>query len=263
MRKTFAFVTGILIVIACGGSNGGSVLCGANGATQCGGGQPFCDSALGCVACRSDSDCGATSPRCIEGSCRACATNSDCGATAPSCWADHQCHAACTPTSCPNDISICDTASGDCIGCKQNQDCVGGQNGAICDTALLQCVECETNGDCPATAPHCFLGDHSCVQCFSNSDCPSAQPICDRQDLRCRSGCTSNSDCSNNQTAKICDTANTTCVQCLQKSDCPETAPLCDTQRNICGICLVDADCAATPATPHCNRKGDVYSCIQ
>ena len=180
MKKTFAFASVVFVIIACGGSNGGpgggSAVCGINGSNQCGGQQPFCDSTLGCVECRGDTDCPASDPRCISGRCRACASNSDCGAAAPACWADHQCHASCTPTSCPQETPICDTGTGDCLGCKSNADCAGNQNGTICDTQIARCVECMSNGDCPVSAPRCFLGDHSCVQCLSNSDCGSTAP---------------------------------------------------------------------------------------
>jgi len=254
MKKTLAFAFAVIVIIACGGASGGSVICGRSG--QCGGGQ-FCDSSLGCVQCRVDSDCPAGAPRCIEGDCHACATNADCGIASPSCWADYQCHPACTPTSCPPDLPICDSASTACIGCSSNQDCAQSP-GKLCDTTLARCVACESNGDCPIAAPKCFLGDHTC---FSDGDCSGSTPICD-PDFHCHPGCNSNSDCANNEANKICNTADKTCVQCLLKSDCPQTAPLCDTQRGICAICLVDADCAATPQTPHCNRKGNVYSCV-
>src|SRR5690242_5833341 len=124
------FLTAIVVMFSCSGSHSpaaGSAICGVNGSVQCRTGE-VCNLTYGCSQCNSDKDCPATDPRCIEGRCEVCATNADCGAAMPACWADHRCHAACTSnTDCQNTqgLAICDTASGDCIGCKTNTDCAG------------------------------------------------------------------------------------------------------------------------------------------
>ncbi len=208
MKKAFAFASVVFVAIACGGGanggpGGGSAVCGASGANQCGTGQ-FCDSSLGCVQCRGDSDCPPSNAHCIEGACQSCASNSDCVAAAPSCWADHQCHAACTPTTCSNGLPVCDTSNGDCYECKSNQDCAGKQNATICDPNLALCVECESSGDCPVDAPRCFAGDRTCVQCLANGDCPAAQPLCDPQDFRC-TVCLVDADCASTPKTPHCN----------------------------------------------------------
>src|ERR1700722_2803826 len=118
--------TSVVVLLACGsgsgGPGGGSAICRANGTNACAGAAPICNGDLGCVECNDDSDCPATSPRCIEGRCHACAANSDCGIATPWCWADFTCHAACTTNAnCPPDLSMCESGSGACLQCQSNQ----------------------------------------------------------------------------------------------------------------------------------------------
>src|SRR5262245_52467125 len=98
-----AFAFGALAVAAaCGGSSGstanppgsnGSVICGTNGATDCG--NRKCDPSLGCVECLANGDCPATAPICVHGSCSQCGSNADCPASTPACWLfDRKCHPA-------------------------------------------------------------------------------------------------------------------------------------------------------------------------
>jgi hypothetical protein len=254
------FVTTMIVVFACSsskGPGGGSALCGVNGTDMCRMGE-MCSNTLGCVQCAQDKDCPATDPRCIEGRCQLCATNADCPVAMPACWADHRCHAACTTNAdCMNaggggQLTICDTGTGDCIGCKTNADCTGTMH-PLCDTATDRCVDCLENKDCGAAAPRCYLGDHMCVECLSNSDCGSAQPICQPGDFTCHAGCTSNSQCSG--VTPLCNTVDSQCVQCLANTDCPSTAPLCNTDGGECAVCLTNMDCK-DPTKPICDNMG-------
>ena len=257
----------VLIVVACGGSKGGSLgpgggsaLCGVNGTDQCHGGQT-CSATLGCVDCITSSDCSQPAPLCdtTSGQCVACNGNGDCGAAAPSCWpGDHQCHAACaTNGDCPHGTPICDASSGGvCVQCNASSDCAGTQD-PICDTTSGTCVACGVNSDCPATAPRCFAPAGQCVECLSNADCGAARPICDSHDFTCRPGCTSNSDCGGGGggggggDAPLCDTTTSTCVQCLGNADCANDPGKICADDGTCVVCQASSDCPS--AAPICH----------
>src|SRR5580704_6521099 len=163
------------ILLACGGSSGtgtfgGSALCGVNGSNECNANQ-LCDAVLGCVDCVTNTNCPAAAPVCLDGACVECASNANCSGATPACWpSDRQCHAPCTTSAtCPQNASVCEVSTGDCIGCASTSDCPA--DAKICDAATQQCVECEGNADCPAGAPRCLAREGRCVQCLSGADC--------------------------------------------------------------------------------------------
>jgi hypothetical protein len=138
-----------------------------------------CDPTLGCVACAMDSQCPASMRFCLLGNCVQCKSNTDCGGTTPSCWpANHSCHAACSSTQpCSQDSSarICNPTTGACVGCITGGDCPTSQ--AICDPTSQQCVQCVSRADCAGTStPACV--QNRCVPCATGADCSGATPFC-------------------------------------------------------------------------------------
>jgi hypothetical protein len=138
-----------------------------------------CDPTLGCVTCTMDSHCPASARFCVVGSCVQCKTNTDCGGTTPSCWPGLQmCQAACTSNQqCAQDgnARICNTSTGACVGCNSSADCPTSQS--ICDPTTQQCVQCSSSADCAGTSTPACLRNH-CVQCATNADCPGPMPYC-------------------------------------------------------------------------------------
>jgi hypothetical protein len=71
--------TGDATVSDAGGDGPAQSACPASTAAVC---ARKCDPTLGCVECLGDSDCTGADKFCILGSCVACRTNTDCGAPA-------------------------------------------------------------------------------------------------------------------------------------------------------------------------------------
>lgn len=138
-----------------------------------------CDPTLGCVTCTKDSQCPASARFCVQGSCVQCKTNTDCGGTTPSCWpGDQMCHAACTSNQqCAQDgnARICNASTGACVGCNSAADCPTSQS--LCDATTQQCVQCSSSADCGGTStPACLR--NRCVQCATSGDCSGSMPYC-------------------------------------------------------------------------------------
>jgi hypothetical protein len=254
----------VVSLLACHSSHDGSALCGISGADSCGMNQ-LCSQTFGCVECVVGSDCPQTLPRCVEGECQQCGSNADCGAAMPACWADGQCHPSCGSGSgamqCPQqaNLDVCDTATGDCVGCESDTNCAGTAK-PLCEPTLEECVACLQNSDCGVAAPYCFLGDHTCVVCVSNADCPSDKPICSDRDFQCRAGCTTDSQCM--APTPFCDTSTSQCVACVVGSDCPVATPVCDTGNGTCIVCGSDGDCKE-PGKPICDQQRGADECVQ
>ena len=168
-------------------SIGSGALCGVDGRNDCG---PYmlCDESLGCVECNHDDDCPVAAARCLSGTCVGCrpaadAGTSDCPTSASACWStDDECHAPCSDTSaCPTG-SVCDKASGACVGCTQGSDCASG----VCSEARRTCVECISDATCPGAKPRCRVLTGTCEACTSNADCGHAAPVCDPTTFTCR-----------------------------------------------------------------------------
>jgi hypothetical protein len=81
-----------------------------------------------------------------------------------------------------------------------------------------------------------------------------------------KGGCTSNDDCSKEETNKICDKNVEKCVQCVKSSDCGKNE-ICNPKDNTClAGCSTDADCAnAFPdrkdAKVECSSQKCVIKC--
>src|SRR5688572_7322837 len=103
-------------VPSCGDSDdGGSDGSCARGGDPC---DTFCSGEPGCVECASNSDCGPGEPRCVAGRCEACADNDDCGTGQVCHPREHTCGLACASDGdCDDQAPLCDTASGQCVGC--------------------------------------------------------------------------------------------------------------------------------------------------
>jgi hypothetical protein len=259
-----------------GNTDGGKTLptlCDPAAAAGCGNGRK-CDPALGCVECTVDGDCTAAGrdPFCILGRCEACRTNADCGVAAPACFpGDHQCHASCAVdggTNCQNgngnnnNATICDPATGACIGCNGPTDCPA--TDPICEPTTKSCVSCTKNTDCPAARPRCRIPRFECVECVVSADC-GANRVCNG-DGRCETACTTNQQCTNPNAPK-CNVATGDCVQCSAPTDCTAipNRPICGTQGDRAGRCVqcaTNTDCG-DGGTPFCDKEGQCAQCLK
>lgn len=230
---------------------------GCGGGTEWGGsscddvcpGAKLCDTALGCVDCRGDGDCGAAQPFCELGRCRECSQSDDCG-TGQACFPrDHECKPACeTNANCPeDDESLCNPDTGACVGCITDQDC-GGK--PFCNALNGKCSECVGDGDCGVAAAHCDIGDGECRQCLVDGHCGDNEK-CNDGHCVLDGPCTSNGQCPDNQ---LCNTNDGDCVHCLVNADCNDgKKAFCSLSRDECVECLVSLDCDAGKT---CNGEG-------
>ena len=196
-----------------------------------------------CVACRTDTDCGGTTPRCSTSSytCVACVSDSDCGGTTPRCL----------------------TSSNTCVACLSNSDCTSVSE-SKCSTSNT-CEPCSVTADCHfATSPFCLTTEtpKKCVQCLADSDCSSTSltPKCSTSTNTCVQ-CNSDSDCTSLIAPKC---SSNTCIACSSDSDCHfSTTPKCLTSSTPaqCVQCLLDTDCASSSTTPICSTT--LFGCIQ
>lgn len=236
-----------LVGLALGSLLGGAVFFPSCGGNTWGGGScddpcpngRLCDTVLGCVECRADSDCPAVEPFCVFGSCRECADSGDCG-TGKACWPkDHTCQPACTGNSdCPNDEPICDQATGACVmECAKDSDCGAAQ--PFC-APNGECGECANNSHCGAAAPFCDPKDGECHECIVDGQCGSNE-ACNDHHCVFAGPCTQNADCGGDFPA--CDLATGDCVECVVDADCDnQNRPFC-VPGHTCEECAVDTDC--------------------
>jgi Cys-rich repeat protein len=192
---------GVLVADSGGAAIGDSGVALGDASAQCGlcPHDQHCDLILGCVTCTMDSHCPASARYCVLGSCVQCKTNTDCGGTTPSCWPGIQmCHAACTSNQqCAQDgnARICNTSTGACVGCNSTADCPTSQS--ICDPTTQQCVQCSSSADCAGTStPACLR--NRCVECATSADCPNGMPYCATGDPPRCVQCLQNAQCPPN-----------------------------------------------------------------
>jgi hypothetical protein len=232
---------------ATGGLDGDSCTVGGDKCT-------FCSATVGCADCLSDGDCGVAAPRCVLGRCSACADNADCGAGQACFPMDHQCHPKCTSTNdCHGPDMLCDTQTGECVGCIEATDCPADRPLCVAETG--QCSECAKNADCPITNPACDLADGHCEQCNIDSDC-EAGFACDH-DHHCKSSCSNDSECTADHPR--CLVSSGDCVDCLHATDCGAAEPACVDNR--CVQCAVDVDCRPVSGEPFCDTHRD--QCVE
>ncbi len=209
----------------------------------------MCDTALGCVECRTDDDCGAGQPFCVLGSCHACATTNDCGAGQACFPRDFECRPACSSNAdCKEDNApLCNPETKACVGCITVQDCSGRP---FCDLLTGRCAECQGDGDCGAAQPHCDVGSGECRTCIVDAHCPSGEKCSDHQCVL-DGPCTANNQCAD---GRLCDVQSGECVVCLTDADCKDGSKnRCSPSLDRCVECVVNADCDANKT---CNAEG-------
>lgn len=113
---------------------------------------------------------------------------------------------------CALPAAFCDTASGRCVECRDEDDCDRG----TCDLATHTCRQsCSENNDCDGRRRTlCVLARGVCVECANDTHCDVGLAIC----------------------------RNDVCIECMSDSDC-ENDRRCEVARNRCRECLEDADC--------------------
>lgn len=202
-------------------------------------GAKLCDTTLGCVDCRFDTDCGDADPRCVLGRCRECASSADCSAGQACHPRDHTCKPTCADNAdCTEDKALlCDKATGACVGCITADDC-GAQ--PFCDATTGQCADCLESADCSLAEPFCDIADGECKQCLTDAHC-GANEKCDGDKCVLDGPCTANGQCPND---KLCNLETGACVDCLGDGDCGNGGkPLCSLDLGQCVECLLDEDC--------------------
>ncbi|MBK8998931.1 MAG: choice-of-anchor L domain-containing protein [Myxococcales bacterium] len=146
---------------------------------------------------------------------------------------------------------ICETATGNCVGCLGASDCPSGQ---WCNTATKQCgAGCDEATDCSGATPLCDSATNTCVGCLADTDCPSGQ-ICSSK--ACATGCSVTQPCPNS--GDTCCTASCHDLQ-ADVNNCgacgtacaayPNAATSCASGACSMGACAVGfADCNESPS---------------
>lgn len=188
----------------------------------CGGATASCDLATAtCVACAANyGGAGATcfspsSQACVAGSCNECNAQVACaGATKP----------------------VCNGAN-TCAACASDN----GEAGDACPTA---------------GAPYC-KGDGSCGKCTADADCATrggGRTFCDVQSGACSASCSTDSQCGNTTSGKVCDNGTKKCVNgcrgtggngCTAGQVCSSTT----SAQGTCSAAPVDAGTDSGPKT--------------
>ena len=176
---------------------------------------PWCSPDNSCVECDDDHPCGAS----LTGAPRVCGRNGRC----VECDDSHPCGGGkwCT-----------DPSGGQCVSCRNKDDCANNTANPFCDTGKGVCVGCLA-GTCPGGA-YCADDESGCRQCLNSSQC-TADP--DRH-------------CSTTP-----DTLGT-CVQCDGSNDCPSDTPHCLRHQ-----CVANASCDQwVPVTNSTEAPPGVFS---
>jgi uncharacterized repeat protein (TIGR01451 family) len=264
---------GCVVDLDCGGVASGKVCladhscvdgCRGTGGNGCSTGNVCTSTSVtvgSCVQCQLDSDCGGfqsgkicnpTTNTCLDG-CRGMGGN-----------------------GCPT-VNVCTSftsAPGVCVECLGDADCGTAGSGKVCDLATNQCrVGCRGIGGngCPASEV-CSSSDASlgmCVACVTDSHCGTALSgrICDFTTHACLDGCrgqggngcptttvctsldltagvcvqcTSDANCGNALSGKVCDAATYTCrdgCRGVGGNGCPSDV-LCSSVDNTIGMCV-------------------------
>ena len=124
---------------------------------------------------------------------------------------------------------MCDTSTGQCVGCLAPSDCPSGQ---YCDLTNHTCnAGCDEAGDCTAPTPMCDTTSNQCAECLIDTDCPSGQ-IC--AGGACAVGCS---------VSQPCQAGNETCCSgsCHDVSsdinDCGACGTKCPSYANAASTC--------------------------
>ncbi len=232
-----------------------------------------CNSATNqCGSCTVTSDC--TSPQactksgvcgsvCVTGQsmagCAPCVLNTDCPSSNPYCELDGICGSTANDGGVPDKgpcgdpcgtNSVCNPASGKCVGCLADSDCAHQAGTPKCDTSSKTCVECLSATDCAYSAAGCNMG--YCGSCTTTADCP-ANNTCNTDTGEC--DCSGNSGCGGNAPKCL---ANHGCG-CVTSADCG-SGLLCDTVRNPNGACVANCTtpagkCQSNGLAPYCDAN--------
>jgi hypothetical protein len=235
---------------------------------------PVCDtSAKACVQCLQGSDCKDAAKPVCDGSHK--------------CVAPVVCH---SNADCAKPTPVCQTSSGNCVGCLADTDCPQGLLCSAQHTCALAPAGCSNDSDCPANqvcganktctskacagdkdcaapVPRCNTTSGLCVMCLADQDCPNGGTCQPDQTCVAYTGpCRSDLDCTDlaKPHCKLVQGGANVCVQCTQDKDCAADGSQTCTN-NQCVVkptCTTDADCAGTPATPHC-KTGTPSACVQ
>ncbi|MCK6590059.1 MAG: choice-of-anchor L domain-containing protein [Polyangiaceae bacterium] len=133
--------------------------------------------------------------------------------------------------------SVCDVATGDCVGCLPSNDmCPAGE---LCDPDTKTCKKgCSDASDCtdPA-APHCEVSKNVCVACLQDPDCvPGTVCVVNT----CIPGCSPQQPCQAGLTCcgSTCYELSTNpdnCGECLKPcEEVPQAEPVCN--NGMCGM---------------------------
>ncbi len=118
---------------------------------------------------------------------------------------------------------VCDTASGQCVGCLNDSDCTKG----VCHPVQRGCVACIEDVDC--TSGRCHPLAAICVQCLEDDDC--IEGVCDGESLMCI-GCMTDADCESG----VCNQDTRSCVGCASDATCDDSDP-CTNESCVQGEC--------------------------
>ena len=199
--------------------------------SDCGGSQPFCDTAKKiCVACLKNTDCAedVSGGLCSGGKCT-CAADTDC--TGKRAWGS-KCVTAGTTKRC---------------GCAASTDCAKTYNGATCNTTAKVCT-CSAGTDCKLS---------TWTVCLQTTQSSTTIKTCQKK-------CTDNKICSTEKGRKACDTTAGGCVACLKNADCAyDNIPwnfTCTTAK-FCVECLASSDCTSKSLGNACDTKNGWCTC--
>ncbi|MFT3764888.1 MAG: DUF3344 domain-containing protein [Minicystis sp.] len=236
---------------------------------QCGyaNGDGPCNMVSGPIVCRSGV-CGPNNVCVPAGGCNA---DSDCPSTD---WCNVSMH-ACTPklpngTAIPSDpphgtptldgtcttaagaavcvSAVCDVNDNQCGYANGDGPCTSADGATVCRSTLCAttganaglCVECLASTDCPASAPACDPATNTCGGCTTDADCGNATSgkVCDDTTHMCIDGChgTGGNGCPSGQTCTSTDTSIGQCVECASDADCggPMSGKVCDDASHAC-----------------------------
>ena len=245
-----------------------SCKCGNN--PPCNGQTPVCDDAHGaCVQCLGDNDCvgNANGGQCVNNLCKVCDPADHAGCAGNQLCCNNQCQAtgagvggqcsACGAGCSQDPTNVC---TGRTCLCGANQPC-GGQT-PFCNDANGQCVGCRSDGDC--NGGQCV--SNVCRTCdpADNAGCTanSNSPVCNAATFQCR-GCGNDGECASNATGTYCNSVIGRCRRCNEASDqpCDLTLPICNETANACQDCANDQNCIDRPGGENECVTGDCRLC--
>jgi hypothetical protein len=254
----------------------------------CSGARDICISMNVCGECRTDADCGGSTPACnmATNTCVACTASNvmGCPSGMTACTDDHRCVQCIDGTSCTAP-TVCDTTPGSprinqCVGCVSAANCSGPT--PACDAMSQTCAVCTTadRRACTPTQPDCDVSGVAACTCNGTSCTNVTASRCNLVSNGCEA-CTVAGDCAHLSATPQCRTG--TCVQCLNNTHCAANQA-CNTATNRCvpitiggagrcETCLRDTQCGAgmlcvpmtydDPSTPASDPVAAGFHCLQ